>query len=100
MGQALGIAGGGSSLDNTMRFGRLVPTEWVLLDMHIQLAQRGFGHGSVNLFAEDGTLLAVGATVMGWRVPSLPRISETLATRSETSPTSSCSPAIGPGPWN
>jgi acyl-CoA thioesterase len=59
MGQALGIAGGGSSLDNTMRFGRLVPTEWVLLDIRIHLAERGFGHGSVNLFAEDGTLLAV-----------------------------------------
>lgn len=59
MGQALGIAGGGSSLDNTMRFGRLVPTEWVLLDINIQVAARGFGHGAVNLFAEDGTLLAV-----------------------------------------
>jgi hypothetical protein len=58
-GQALGIAGGGSSLDNTMRFGRLVPTEWVLLDINLQLAARGFGHGSVNMYAEDGTLLAV-----------------------------------------
>ena len=58
-GQALGIAGGGSSLDNTMRFGRMVPTEWVLLDIHIQVAERGFAHGSVNMYAEDGTLLAV-----------------------------------------
>ena len=58
-GQALGIAGGGSSLDNTMRFGRLVQTEWVLLDIHIQVAERGFAHGSVNMYAEDGTLLAV-----------------------------------------
>lgn len=39
--------------------GRTVPTEWVLLDIHIQVAERGFAHGSVNMYAEDGTLLAV-----------------------------------------
>ena len=58
VGQALGIRGGGNSLDNTLRIGRLVPTEWVLLDIRISMVERGFGHGSVRMFAEDGTLLA------------------------------------------
>lgn len=61
VGQSLGIQGGGNSLDNTLRIGRLVPTEWVLLDIHVQMAERGFGHGSVNMYAEDGTLLAVAS---------------------------------------
>jgi acyl-CoA thioesterase len=73
VGQALGIAGGGSSLDNTMRFGRLVRTEWVLLEINLQLAQRGFGHGSVNLFSEDGTLLAVAGQSCALRFWDNPR---------------------------
>lgn len=61
VGQALGVQGGGNSLDNTLRLGRLVPTEWVLLDIHVHMAERGFGHGLVHMFAEDGTLLAVAS---------------------------------------
>ena len=41
VGQALGIRGGGNSLDNTLRVARLVPTEWVLLDIRVQAAERG-----------------------------------------------------------
>jgi len=58
IGQALGVRGGGNSLDNTLRIVRLVPTKWVLLDIQIHAVARGFGHGSVTMFAEDGTLLA------------------------------------------
>jgi acyl-CoA thioesterase len=61
VGQALGIRGGGNSLDNTLRIARLVPTEWVLLDIHVQAVERGFGHGLVHMFAEDGTLLATAS---------------------------------------
>ena len=61
VGQALGIAGGGNSLDNTLRVVDLVPTEWVLLDIRIDAAARGFGHGSVHMFAQDGTLLATAS---------------------------------------
>ncbi|MFV0309817.1 MAG: acyl-CoA thioesterase [Desertimonas sp.] len=61
VGQALGIAGGGNSLDNTLRIVELVPTEWVLLEIRVHAAERGFGHGLVNMFAEDGTLLAVAS---------------------------------------
>ncbi len=61
IGQALGIRGGGNSLDNTLRIVRLVPTDWVLLDIHIHAVERGFGHGLVHMFAEDGTLLATAS---------------------------------------
>jgi acyl-CoA thioesterase len=61
VGQALGIRGGGNSLDNTLRIARLVPTDWVLLDIHVQAVERGFGHGLVHMFAEDGTLLATAS---------------------------------------
>ena len=70
VGQSLGIRGGGNSLDNTIRVGKLVPTEWVLLDIRIHMVQRGFGHGLVHMFAEDGTLLATASQsciVRFWR---------------------------------
>ena len=61
IGQSLGVRGGGNSLDNTLRVGRLVPTEWVLMDVRVHMVQRGFGHGLVHMFAEDGTLLATAS---------------------------------------
>jgi acyl-CoA thioesterase len=61
LGMALGIEGGGTSLDNTLRVLRLVPTEWVLLDIRIHGVERGFGHGLVHMYAEDGTLMATAS---------------------------------------
>ena len=61
VGQALGRKGGGNSLDNTLRVCRTVPTEWVLMDIRIHAVERGFGHGLVHMFAEDGTLLATAS---------------------------------------
>ncbi len=61
IGQALGARAGGNSLDNTLRVVRLVPTEWVLLDIRIHGVANGFGHGLVHLWAEDGTLLATAS---------------------------------------
>jgi acyl-CoA thioesterase len=61
VGQALGVRGGGNSLDNTLRVVHLVPTEWVLLDIRVHAVDRGFGHGLVHMFAEDGTLLATAS---------------------------------------
>ncbi|MEO5724481.1 MAG: acyl-CoA thioesterase [Ilumatobacteraceae bacterium] len=61
VGQALGVMGGGNSLDNTLRVVHLVPTEWVLLDIQVHAVERGFGHGLVHMFAEDGTLLATAS---------------------------------------
>jgi len=58
IGQALGAQAGGNSLDNTLRVAKLVPTEWVLLDIRVDAIANGFGHGVVHLWAQDGTLLA------------------------------------------
>ncbi|MEP7210286.1 MAG: thioesterase family protein [Alphaproteobacteria bacterium] len=58
---ALGGVGGGNSLDNTLRIRRIVPTQWVMCDVHMQAAGRGFGHGDMRLFAEDGTLMATAS---------------------------------------
>ena len=61
IGQALGVLGGGNSLDNTLRVARTVPTEWVLMDIRVHVVERGFGHGLVHMFAEDGVLLATAS---------------------------------------
>jgi acyl-CoA thioesterase len=58
---ALGGVGGGNSLDNTLRIRRIPSTEWVLCDVHMQATGRGFGHGDMRLFAEDGTLIATAS---------------------------------------
>jgi acyl-CoA thioesterase II len=61
VGQALGVRGGGNSLDNTLRVVRLVSTEWVLLDIRVHAVHHGFGHGLVHLWAEDGTLMGTAS---------------------------------------
>lgn len=60
-GQALGLRAGGNSLDNTIRIARLTPTDWVLLDIQIESVQRGFAHGTIQMFAQDGALLATAS---------------------------------------
>lgn len=62
IGQALGAHAGGNSLDNTIRIVRLRPeSEWVLVDIQIEGIDNGFGHGSIRMYAEDGTLLATAS---------------------------------------
>lgn len=61
VGQAVGIHGGGNSLDNTLRVVNLVPTTWVLIDIKVHGLARGFGHGLVHMYAEDGTLMATAS---------------------------------------
>ena len=39
----------------------IVPTRWVLCDIQLSAAQRGFVHGHLRLFAEDGTLMATAS---------------------------------------
>lgn len=68
IGNALGTSAGGNSLDNTIRFGRLVPTRWVLADIRIHAVAQGFVHGRVHLFAEGGSLLATASQSMILRV--------------------------------
>ncbi len=61
IGQALGRWAGGNSLDNTIRILRPVATGWVLADIQIHGIHRGYGHGLIHLWAEDGTLMATGS---------------------------------------
>jgi acyl-CoA thioesterase-2 len=59
--QAFGRQIGGNSLDNTLRVVRLVPTDWILVDIEVHALERGFAHGLVHLWAQDGTLLATAS---------------------------------------
>jgi acyl-CoA thioesterase len=47
----------GNSLDNTIRVGNLVDTEWILLSTHVQQVANGFGYGRAELWSDDRTLL-------------------------------------------
>jgi acyl-CoA thioesterase len=74
IGQALGEFAGGNSLDNTLRVLRVVPTEWVLLDIRVDGVANGFGHGTVHLWADDGTLMATAgqSTIVRFWDPAAP----------------------------
>lgn len=61
---ALGELAGANSLDNTIRFARHDPSEWVLLDMAVESTRAGLVHGRVRLFSERGVLLATGSQSM------------------------------------
>jgi acyl-CoA thioesterase len=59
-----------NSLDNTIRLVDVVETDWVLLDIRVDAVANGFGHGTVHLWATDGTLMAVAsqsALVRVWK---------------------------------
>jgi acyl-CoA thioesterase len=68
VGAALGRDAGGNSLDNTIRFRRIVPTRWVLCDIAVQGVHGGFAHGDMRLFAQDGELMATASQSMILRV--------------------------------
>jgi acyl-CoA thioesterase II len=59
--QPLGVRTMGRSLDNTLRTAQLVPTEWVLCDIHMHALAHGFAQGLAHLWAQDGTLLATAS---------------------------------------
>jgi acyl-CoA thioesterase len=59
--RAAGRAGGGRSLDNTLRFGPTPETEWVLVDLDPHFAYAGYVHGAARLWSEDTTLLGVAS---------------------------------------
>jgi len=59
--QSLGGWYPSNSLDNTLRVVRLRPSEWVLCDIRVDGLANGFGHGSVYLWSQDGTLLGTAS---------------------------------------
>ena len=52
---------GGKSLDNSLRVGQRVDTDWVLLALHPEVANHGYAHGTVHLWAPDGTLMGTAS---------------------------------------
>lgn len=59
--RALGVIALGTSLDNTIRIGSFVDTEWLLIDLRPHLALGGYGHGVAHVWSEDGHLLATAS---------------------------------------
>ncbi len=55
----LGIAPGGTSLDNTIRVVDPRPTEWVLLDMDVDGFARSVAHTTIRMWSQDGRLLGL-----------------------------------------
>lgn len=68
LGAALGKNAGGNSLDNTLRVRRIVPTDWVLCEIRMSGTHGGFAHGAMNLFAQDGELMATASQSLIVRV--------------------------------
>lgn len=58
---AVGRPSGGTSLDNTLRIVRIVPTRWVLCDIRVHGVHQGFAHGEMRLFAQTGELMALAS---------------------------------------
>jgi acyl-CoA thioesterase len=68
--RALGEWGAGTSIDNTVRTGQPASGKWLLVDGQPEQASGGFGHGSVRLWSEDGTLAGVASQTSAlWHLP-------------------------------
>lgn len=61
VGPALGRDAGGNSLDNSIRFHRMVETRSLLCDVQIHGVANGFAHGRMHIFAETGELIATAS---------------------------------------
>lgn len=59
--RAAGHQGGGTSLDNAMRFGPDPEAEWMLIDFDPYLVSGGYAHGAARLWSNEGTLLGVAS---------------------------------------
>lgn len=57
----LGIAPGGTSLDNTVRVVDPAPTEWVLIALEADGYHRSVGHSTARLWSEDGRLMGIAS---------------------------------------
>ncbi len=56
---SLGVAPGGTSLDNTIRVVDPRPSDWVLIEIEADGFHRSVGHSTARLWAEDGRLLGL-----------------------------------------
>ena len=61
IGEAIGRPAGGNSLDNTIRFGKIEQTDWILCDIQIEIIHSGVVHSVMHLYSESGTLMATAS---------------------------------------
>ena len=66
---AMGYFVRGNSLDNTIRFGPIVPGEWVLCDFMIEAIHGGISHSTMKMFSQDGVLMASASQSLILRLP-------------------------------
>ena len=59
--------------NNTIRFARIAATEWLLAEIQIEAVHNGVVHGSMHLFAQDGTLMALASQSMILRLWGAPK---------------------------
>lgn len=69
LGDALGQIISCTSLDNTIRIANHKPSDWILCDNHISWTGEGFGYGQVNMWNEQGELMATASQSMIVRQP-------------------------------
>lgn len=58
---AFEVVAGGTSLDNTIRIGSFVDSEWMLLDLRPHLAVGDYAHGAAHIWSPDGHLMATAS---------------------------------------
>ena len=58
---AVTLTRGASSIDNTLRINRLESSEWLLAETSIQSIQGRLYQGTMNIFSDSGSLLAVAS---------------------------------------
>jgi acyl-CoA thioesterase II len=63
----LGVAVGGSSLDNTIRMVERASPPWVLVDLRPTAASDGYGYGDAHLWSPEGRLLATASQTVSLR---------------------------------
>ena len=66
--RAAGRMGGGTSLDNSIRFGPPADGEWVLIDVEPYFGHGGYVHGAARVWTADGRLAAVASQTATARV--------------------------------
>lgn len=57
----------GISLDNSMRIGSFVESEWILIDLRPHLAAGDYGHGAAHIWSLDGHLMATASQTTSMR---------------------------------
>ena len=69
LGNALGHAAYCTSIDNTIRYANRAESDWILCENHMDFVGDGFGYGSVNMWTENGVLLATASQTVIVRIP-------------------------------